>query len=185
MSISLSKGSSVNLTKEEPALKKIMIGLGWDTGQNIIDLDAAAFMLTNNGKIPSDEYFVFYNNLKSPEGALQHTGDNRTGEGEGDDEMILANLTLVHPTITDILITASIHDAKARGHHFGQLKNAFIRLYDVDNKREILKYTLDEKLENCTEIEFGKLQKRDNEWRFMALGNGSSKGLRGLVDMYA
>ncbi|HSZ24503.1 MAG TPA: TerD family protein [Cytophagaceae bacterium] len=185
MSISLSKGNSVNLTKEEPTLKKIMIGLGWDTGDNVIDLDACAFMLGANGKIPSDEYFVFYNNLKSPDNSIQHTGDNRTGEGEGDDEMILANLDLVNPKITEIIITASIHDARKRGQHLGQLKNAFIRLYDVDSKKEILKYILNEKLDHCTEIEFGKLQKVNEEWKFVALGNGSSKGLQGFVDIYA
>lgn len=184
MAVNLNKGSSVNLTKENPSLKKIMIGLGWDTGSHIIDLDASAFMLGRNGKVPNDNYFVFYNNLKSQDGAVQHTGDNRSGEGDGDDEMILANLNLVHQNIVEILFTVSIHDAKARGHHFGLLKNAFIRLYDVDSKREILKYTLDEKLENCTEVEFGKLQKIEGEWRFLAIGNGSSKGLQGLVDIY-
>ncbi len=184
MSVNLKKGSSVNLTKDEPALKKIMIGLGWDTANHLIDLDACAFMLGKNGKVPNDNYFIFYNNLKSQDGALQHTGDNRTGEGDGDDEMILANLDLVNPGITEILFTVSIHDAKARGHHLGQLKNAFIRLYDVDNKKEVLKYTLDEKLENCTEIEFGKLQRINDEWRFIAMGNGYSRGLQGFVDIY-
>lgn len=184
MAVNLTKGSSVNLTKESPSLKKIMIGLGWDTGRYIIDLDASAFLLGANGKVPNDNYFVFYNNLKSPDGALQHTGDNRTGEGDGDDEMILANLMSVDPAVNEILITVSIHDAKARSHHFGMLQNAFIRLYDVDSKKEILRYTLDENLENCTEVEFGKLQKINGEWKFLALGNGYSRGLQGLVDVY-
>lgn len=185
MSISITKGSSLNLTKEEPTLKKIMIGLGWDTGHYAMDLDASAFMLAKNGKIPADEYFIFYNNLKSPDGSLQHTGDNRTGEGEGDDEMILANMDLVHPDIEEILILVSIHHAKLREHHFGQLKNAFIRLYDVDNKKEILKYKLEDTFQNCTEVEFGKFQKINNEWRFTAQGNGTAKGLQSFVDMYA
>lgn len=185
MSINIKKGGTLNLSKDTPALNKIMIGLGWDTGDYIIDLDASAFMLGDNGKTPEDEYFVFYNNLKSPDGALQHTGDNRTGEGDGDDEMILANLSMVDADVKEILFTVSIHEAKAKNHHFGLLSNAFIRIYDVDNKVELLKYTLDEKLEGITEIEFGKLQKQNNEWKFTALGNGSSSGLQSFVDKYA
>jgi tellurium resistance protein TerD len=185
MSISLNKGSSLNLTKELPSLKNIMIGVGWDTGQYIIDLDASAFMLTTNGKIPQDEFFVFYNNLKSPDGALIHTGDNRTGEGEGDDEKIIADLSLVDHKITEILFVVSIHNADLREHHFGQLRNAFIRLYDIDNKKEILKYTLDDKLDKFTEVEFGKLHRVGNEWKFTAIGNGTSKGLQAYVDIYA
>ena len=185
MSINLKKGNSFNLTKEEPALKKAMVGLGWDNGSVIIDLDASAFMLGNNLKLPSDEYFIFYNNLKSPEGALQHTGDNRTGEGSGDDEMILTNLDLVDPRISEIYFIVSIHEGKSRNHTFGILKNAYIRIYDVDNKREVLRYTLDSERGDYTDMEFGKLQKINNEWRFVALGNGSNKGLQGFVDIYA
>ena len=184
MAVNLKKGNSVNLTKEQPTLNKIMVGLGWDTSSLVMDLDASAFMLERNGKVPNDNYFVFYNNLKSQDGALQHTGDNRTGEGEGDDEMLLVNLSVINTNISEIIFTVSIHDAKARGHHFGLVKNAFIRLYDIDNKTEILRYTLDEKFENYSEIEFGKLIKADNNWSFTAMGNGSSKGLQGFVDIY-
>jgi tellurium resistance protein TerD len=185
MSINLKKGNSFNLTKEEPTLKKVMIGLGWDSSNHNIDMDASAFMLGSNLKLPSDEYFVFYNNLKSPDSAVQHTGDNRTGEGSGDDEMILTNLDLINPGISEILFLVTIHEAKARGHHFGMLQNAYIRVYDVDGKREVLRYTLDAQRGNSSDMEFGKLQKFNNEWKFVALGNGSDKGLQGYVDIYA
>jgi tellurium resistance protein TerD len=184
MSINITKGRSFNLSKETPALRKIMIGLGWDTGEYIVDLDTSAFMLGADGKIPEDDYFIFYNNLVSPDGSFEHTGDNRTGEGDGDDEMILANLAKVNPAITEIIITVSIYDAVKKGHHFGLLQNAFIRLYDVDNKVELLKYTLNESHDNCTEIEFGKFQRKDKEWEFTAVGKGSSIGLQGFVDRY-
>ncbi|MFN3316397.1 MAG: TerD family protein, partial [Raineya sp.] len=141
MSIELSKGARLNLTKKEPTLKKVMIGLGWDLRQgNAVDLDASVFMIGQNGKIPADEYFVFYNNLKSPDGAVQHTGDNRTGAGDEDDEMILANLDLINPVINDILVTVSIHDAATRRHNFGMLSEAYIRIVDVESKREILRF---------------------------------------------
>jgi tellurium resistance protein TerD len=185
MSINLKKGGAFNLTKEEPTLKKVMIGLGWDTSSYNIDMDASVFMLGQNLKLPADEYFVFYNNLKSPDGSVQHTGDNRTGEGDGDDEMILANVEIINPAITEIIVMVSIYEAQSRGHNFGLLKNAFIRLYDVTTKREILRYNLDGDLGNYTDMEFGKLQKVNNEWKFIALGNGSSKGLQGYVDIYA
>lgn len=185
MSINLTKGNSFNLTKEEPALKKVMVGMGWDNGSNVIDLDASAFMVGSNLKLLADEYFIFYNNLKSPDGALQHTGDNRTGEGNGDDEMILTNLDLVNPLITEIYFIVTIHEAAARKHNFGLLKNAYIRIYDVDNKREVLRYSLNNEIGDYTDMEFGKLQKINNEWRFVAIGNGSNKGLQGFVHIYA
>ena len=185
MSINLKKGGSFNLTKDEPTLKKVMIGLGWDISNQGIDMDASAFMLGANLKLPSDNYFIFYNNLKSPDGGVQHTGDNRTGEGSGDDEMILVNLDLINADITEITFLVTIHEAKARGHHFGMLQNAYIRLYDVDSKREVLRYTLDAERGQNSDMEFGKLQKTNNEWKFVALGNGSEKGLQGYVDIYA
>jgi tellurium resistance protein TerD len=185
MSINLKKGNSFNLTKEEPALKKVMIGLGWDMSNYNIDLDASAFMLAGNMKLIADEYFVFYNNLKSPDGAVQHTGDNRTGEGSGDDEMILTNLDLINSSVNEILFLVTIHEAKARGHHFGMLQNAYIRIYDVEGKREVLRYTLDAERGDYSDMEFGKLVRINNEWKFVALGNGSTKGLQGYVDIYA
>jgi tellurium resistance protein TerD len=186
MAISLKKGGVFNLSKKEPALKKIMIGLGWEMkAGNAIDLDASVFMIGQNGKLVSEEFFVFYNNLKSPDGAVQHTGDNRTGAGDEDDEMILANLPLIHPAVTDIIITVSIHEAEARKHHFGLLQSAYIRIMDVENKREVLRYDLDAEFTSSTDIEFGRLRKIDNEWNFVASGIGSNKGLQGYVDAYA
>lgn len=185
MAINLQKGGSFNLTKEEPGLTKIMIGLGWEQTSQSVDLDASVFLLNSNGKLISDEYFVFYNNLKSPDGAIQHTGDNRTGKGDGDDEMILANLDLVNPVVTNILVVVTVHEAVARRHNFGLLKDAYIRLFDVETKREILRYDLDADNPTATEVEFGKLIKVNNDWKFVAVGNGTNKGLQGYVDIYA
>lgn len=186
MAISLQKGNRFNLSKKEPGLEKIMIGLGWEVKQgNTIDLDASAFMLGTNGKLLADEYFVFYNNLKSPDGALQHTGDNRTGVGDDDDEMILANMSLINSNVTDILITVSIHEANVRRHSFGLLNEAYIRILDVKTKREILRYDLDAEFGSNTDIEFGRLQKVNGDWSFVASGIGSNQGLQGYVDAYA
>jgi len=185
MAITLNKGGTVNLTKKEPALQKILIGLGWEfqQGKNI-DLDASIFMLNTHGKLPTDDYFVFYNNLKSPDGSVQHTGDNRTGAGDGDDEMILANLPLIASQVEEILIIVSIYDAHARRQHFGQLTEAYIRLVDVESNREILRYELDKEFDNCTEIIFGKLYKEHTEWHFTASGVGTNIGLQIYVDKY-
>lgn len=186
MAISLKKGGRFNLTKKEPGLEKIMIGLGWEVKPgNTIDLDASAFMIGSNGKLIADEYFIFYNNLKSPDGALQHTGDNRTGVGDDDDEMILANMSLINPSVSEILITVSIHEAAVRRHNFGLLNDAYIRIMDVSSKREILRYDLDAEFSNNTDVEFGKLQKVDGEWHFVASAIGSNQGLQGYVDAYA
>lgn len=186
MSISLKKGGSLNLTKEVPGLKKVMFGLGWEMKPSTpLDLDASVFILNSKLKLPSDEHFVFYNNLRSPDGSIQHTGDNRTGFGDDDDEMILCNLDLIDAAVFEILITVSIHEAEARGHSFGSLKDAYIRLYDVENKREILRYDLDEKNPTDAGMVFGKIQKQGTEWRFIAVGEGNGmSGLQGFVDKY-
>jgi tellurium resistance protein TerD len=185
MSIVLQKGGTLNLTKKEPSLKKVLIGLGWDfkTGYQV-DLDASVFMLNTNGKLPQDDYFIFYNNLRSPEGAVQHTGDNRSGVGEDDDEMILANLSLVPNTIKDLVFVVTIHDAEARKHNFGLLSEAYIRLVDVETKREILRYDLDADFAKSTDVEFGRIQHIDGEWIFKASGIGGVAGLQGYVDKY-
>ena len=185
MSINLKKGNSFNLTKNQPALKKIMIGLGWEMVSQRIDLDASVFMNASNGKLLSDSYFIFYNNLNSPDGAIKHTGDNRSGAGEDDDEMILANLDVINPSIEEIIIAVSIHEAIERKHHFGLLSDAYIRLFDVENQKEILRYDLDAEFGGSTEVVFGKLTKKNNEWIFTAAGIGHSKGLQGLIDIYA
>jgi tellurium resistance protein TerD len=187
MSISLKKGMSFNLSKKEPSLQKAMVGLGWEIRSEggTLDLDVSVFMLTANRKLLSDEYFVFYNNLKSPDGALQHTGDNRTGNDDDDDEIVLVNLSKIHPDIVEILFVVSIHEAETRRHHFGLLNDAYIRIVDVDSKREILRYDLDNEFGGSTDVEFGKLYRQDNEWHFTAIGNGSKKGLEGYVAIYA
>ncbi len=185
MSINLKKGNSFNLTKNEPGLKKLMIGLGWEVVSQRLDLDSSIFMVGANGKLLADEYFVFYNNLNSPDGAIKHTGDNRTGMGDDDDEMILANLDIINRDVQEIIVAASIHEAESRRHHFGMLADAYIRLYDVENQREVLRYDLDAEFSGNTEVVFGKLAKVNNEWHFTAVGQGSNKGLQGLINIYA
>ncbi|MGD1839961.1 MAG: TerD family protein [Thermonemataceae bacterium] len=186
MAITLKKGGTFNLTKKEPSLKKILIGLGWEVKRgNALDLDASVFMLGESGKLPADEFFVFYNNLKSPDGALQHTGDNRTGEGDEDDEMILATLELIDQRVEEILAVVSIHEAKNRNHNFGLLSEAYIRIVDVETKREILRFDLDEEYPTATDMEFGRIKRENGEWVFIASGIGANKGLQGYVDMYA
>lgn len=163
-----------------------MIGLGWELKTtSLMDLDASVFMLGENGKLPADEFFVFYNNLKSPDGAVQHTGDNRTGAGDEDDEMILANLSMIDRKVSELLIVITIHEALLRRQNFGLLTDAYIRLVDMETKREILSYDLDESFAKDTDVEFGKLKKVDGEWLFIASGIGGTKGLEGYVNAYA
>lgn len=186
MEISLKKGGTFNLSKKEPGLEKVMIGLGWEMKPgNKLDLDASVFMLGKTGKLVENEFFIFYNNLKSPDGSVQHTGDNRTGRGEGDDEMILLNMSLIDERVEEILICATIHEAEARSHNFGCLEDAYIRIVDVESKREILRYDLDAQNPYDTDLEFGKLSLQHGEWVFTASSVGSTKGLQGYVDMYA
>jgi tellurium resistance protein TerD len=183
--VSLRKGEVVNLMKKAPSIKKIMIGLGWEVKNgNPLDLDASVFMLNRHGKTLNKDYFVFFNNLKSPDGSIAHTGDNRTGVGDGDDEMILANLPIIHQEIEEILIVVSIYDAESRRHNFGLLKEAYVRIVDMETQVEILQFDLDESFPRYTEVEFGKLQKVNNEWHFKATGIGTNIGLQGYVDRY-
>lgn len=184
-SFNLKKGNTFNLTKNEPGLKKIMFGLGWEMKSQQLDLDASVFMVGSNGKLVSDSHFVFYNNLQSPDGSIKHTGDNRTGQGDEDDEMILCNLDLIDSRVEEIIITITIHEAKERNHHFGMLSDAYIRLYDVETKREILTYDLDAEFSGTTDVIFGKLCRKNNEFHFTAVGQGSTKGLQGFIDIYA
>ena len=186
MGISLKKGGTFNLSKKEPGLEKIMIGLGWEMlSQNQVDLDASVFMVGSNGKLPTEEYFVFYNNLKSLDGSVQHTGDNRTGQGDGDDEMILMNLSSVNTQVDEVILIASIHDALLKNHNFGLLQDAYIRIVDVATDREILRFDLDENYPKDTDMEFGRLMKKDGDWIFSATGIGSTQGLQGFVNRYA
>jgi tellurium resistance protein TerD len=184
MSVSLSKGGNVSLSKEAPGLRAVLVGLGWDvrttTGADF-DLDASALMLGENGKILSDSHFVFFNNLKSPDGSVEHTGDNLTGEGEGDDEVIKVNLASVPPEVDKIAVAVSIYDAEPRGQSFGQVRNAFIRVVNQDGGTEITRYDLSEDASTETAMIFGELYRNGAEWKFRAVGQGYSSGLRGIA----
>jgi tellurium resistance protein TerD len=186
MPITLKKGNSFDLTKKAPSLKKILIGLGWDVrpGSNV-DLDAVCFMLGGNKKLIDDSYFVFYNNLRSGDKSVEHTGDNRTGVGEGDDEMILVNLAQVNPQVEEMLFVVTINDAFTKNHNFGLLENAFIRIVNVETNEEILRYNLDVEYAEATEVEFGKLVKDGSDWKFDAVGISTDKGIQGFVSVNA
>jgi tellurium resistance protein TerD len=184
MSVSLSKGGNVSLSKEAPGLRAVLVGLGWDvrttTGADF-DLDASALMVGGSGKILSDQHFVFFNNLKSPDGSVEHTGDNLTGEGEGDDEVIKVNLASVPPDVDKVVVAVSIYDAESRQQTFGQVRNAFIRVVNQDDNREITRYDLSEDASTETAMIFGELYRSGAEWKFRAVGQGYSTGLRGIA----
>ncbi|GAC80395.1 tellurium resistance protein TerD [Gordonia malaquae] len=184
MSVSLAKGGNVSLAKEAPGLTAVTIGLGWDvrtTSGVDFDLDGSALALGANGKVPSDQHFVFYNNLRSPDGSIEHTGDNLTGEGDGDDESINVDLAAVPPEIASIVFPVSIHDAVARGQSFGQVRNAFIRVVNRANGAEIARYDLTEDASSETAMSFGELYRYNGEWKFRAIGQGYASGLAGIA----
>ncbi len=184
MPISLSKGQKVSLTKDNPGLKKVVVGLGWDTNAfdtgADFDIDSSAFLLTESGKVSKPEDFVFYGNLKHPSGAVTHCGDNRTGVGEGDDEQIKIDLSKIPAEITKIDFTVTIHEAEARRQNFGQINNSFIRIYNEETNEEILRYDLGEDFSIETAAVFGELYKHGNEWKFNAIGSGYQGGLAAL-----
>jgi tellurium resistance protein TerD len=193
MSINLVKGQKISLDKAAGAsndaggLVAIGVGLGWDTNESVgsdFDLDASAFCLGSNGKLPGGDHFIFYNNLALPNGAVTHTGDNLTGEGEGDDETIMVDMSKDGGAIEEIVFVVTIHDAEGRRQNFGQVRNAFIRIYNAATNEEILKYELDEDFSVETALSFGRLYKRNGEWKFEASGSGSSGGLQSYVDKY-
>lgn len=184
MSVNLTKGQKVSLTKGNPGLKKIFVGLGWDvnsfdTGADF-DLDASAFLLNASGRVAQASDFVFYGNLNHPSGAVTHTGDNLTGEGEGDDEAIMVDLSLVPGSVEKIAFTATIYDADARKQTFGQVNNAYIRIYDEVTGQEILRYDLGEDFSIETAVVFGELYRNNGEWKFNAIGSGYQGGLAAL-----
>ncbi|MBD5183224.1 MAG: TerD family protein [Bacteroidales bacterium] len=183
MAINLEKGQRVAVE-----LPKFTVGLGWDTNETStgydFDLDASAFILGANGKIMEDEFFVFYNNLQSPDGAVEHTGDNLTGEGEGDDESIKVDLSLIDPRANEIIFVVTIHKADERKQNFGQVRNAFIRIYNTVTGEEMLRYDLDEDFSIETAVEFGRLYKRDGKWKFEAIGTGQKAGLAKYLEKY-
>jgi tellurium resistance protein TerD len=184
MSVSLSKGGNVSLSKEAPGLQAVLVGLGWDvrttTGADF-DLDASAMMIGADGKILSDAHFIFFNNLTSPDGSVEHTGDNLTGEGEGDDEAIKVNLVGVPPEVDKITVTVSIYDADTRQQSFGQVRNAFIRVVNQADNKEITRYDLSEDASTETAMIFGELYRNGAEWKFRAVGQGYSTGLAGIA----
>ncbi|MEW1550164.1 TerD family protein [Streptomyces tsukubensis] len=184
MGVSLSKGGNVSLTKEAPGLTAVIVGLGWDvrttTGTDF-DLDASALLIDGGGKVISDQHFVFFNNLKSPEGAVEHTGDNLTGEGEGDDEQIKVDLAAVPANAEKIVFPVSIHEGESRGQSFGQVRNAFIRVVNQAGGAELARYDLSEDASTETAMVFGELYRHGAEWKFRAVGQGYASGLRGIA----
>lgn len=188
MPISLQKGQKVSITKENPGLSKVVVGLGWDvnafdTGGDF-DLDAAAFLLTDNGKVSRQEDFVFFGNLQHVSGSVEHMGDNRTGAGDGDDEQIRVDLSMVPDNIKKIAFTVTIYDAEQRRQNFGQVSNAFIRIYNEQSGEEMLRYDLGEDFSIETAAVFGELYKNGNEWKFNAIGSGYQGGLAALCANY-
>ncbi|WP_327703789.1 TerD family protein [Streptomyces decoyicus] len=184
MGVSLAKGGNVSLSKEAPGLTAVTVGLGWDvrttTGADY-DLDASALLCTEAGKVVSDAHFIFYNNLTSPDGSVQHTGDNLTGEGEGDDESIDVTLSGVPAEIAKIVFPVSIHDAESRGQSFGQVRNAFIRVVNKADGAELARYDLSEDASTETAMVFGELYRHGAEWKFRAVGQGYASGLAGIA----
>lgn len=184
MAVSLRKGQKVDLTKGNPSLKKILIGLGWDVnkydGGFDFDLDAAAFLLNDTGKVNGDEDFVFYNNLKHTSGSVEHLGDNLTGEGEGDDEEIKIDLEKVPANVSKIDFTVTIYDAETRNQTFGQVSNAYIRVVDDATGTELIRYDLGEDFSVETAVVVGELYRHGGEWKFNAIGSGFSGGLAAL-----
>jgi tellurium resistance protein TerD len=184
MGVSLSKGGNVSLTKEAPGLAAVLVGLGWDartTSGADFDLDASALMVDPNGKILGDSYFVFFNNLTSPDGSVEHTGDNLTGEGDGDDETIKVNLAAVPAEVDKIVVAVSIYDAENRGQSFGQVRNAYIRIINQADNSEIARYDLSEDASSETAMIFGEIYRNSGEWKFRAVGQGYSSGLAGIA----
>lgn len=187
MALSLQKGGNLSLSKTDPSLTKILVGLGWDertTDGSSFDLDASAFLLTAGDKVRNDSDFIFYNQLKSPDGSVEHTGDNRTGQGEGDDESVKVDLSKVPAEITKIAFTVTIHDAEARRQNFGQVSNAFIRIVNDLTGTEIVRYDLAEDYSTETAMVFGELYRHNNEWKFRAVGQGYSGGLKAMCDQF-
>jgi tellurium resistance protein TerD len=182
--VTLRKGGNVSLTKQVAALSAISVGLGWDvvegTGPDV-DLDASALVCGRDGRVRSDDYFVFFNNLTSPDGTVRHTGDNLTGEGDGDDEVVEVDLARMSPEVERIVFAVSIYEADARRQSFGQVTNAFIRVVNRDDGQEIARYDLSEDASGETAMIFGEVYRRDGEWKFRAVGQGYASGLHGIA----
>ncbi len=187
MAISLAKGGNLSLSKSDPNLVRILIGLGWDeraTDGQDFDLDASAFLLNSSGKVRGDHDFIFYNQLKSADGAVEHTGDNRSGQGDGDDESILVDLSKVASDVDKIAITVTIHDGGSRNQNFGQVANAFIRVVNQDTGLEIVRFDLAEDYSTETAMVFGEVYRHNGEWKFRAVGQGYTGGLQAMCQQY-
>jgi tellurium resistance protein TerD len=183
MAINLQKGQRETLN-----LPQFIIGLGWDTNSaatgSQFDIDASVFVLGENKKMLSDQHFVFYNNLKTPDGAVEHSGDNLTGDATGDDEQIRIDLSKIDAQVVEICVVVTIHDAESRRQNFGQIRNSFVRVFDGSNNIELLKYELDEDFSIETAVEFGRIYKRQNVWKFEAVGAGTRGGLQDFLTKY-
>ncbi|WP_184544281.1 TerD family protein [Mucilaginibacter sp. FT3.2] len=183
MAINLQKGQ-----REAINAPRFTIGLGWDTNSSstgsAFDLDASVFVLGDNKRLVADDYFVFYNNLHSPDGAIEHTGDNLTGDGDGDDEQVKVDLSKIAAQVSEICIVVTIHEAEARRQNFGQVRNSFIRIFDTATGADILKYELEEDFSIETAVEFGRIYKKDNNWKFEAVGVGMKGGLQDYLNKY-
>ncbi|AZB91238.1 TerD family protein [Acinetobacter sp. IRS14] len=187
MAISLTKGGNVSLTKEAPGITKTTVGLGWNprvTDGVAFDLDAIAFLVNENGKVRADNDFIFFNNLKSSDGSVVHNGDNRTGEGHGDDETLSVDLSMVPADVSKVIFAVTIYDGQTRNQNFGQVANAYIRVSNNAGGSEIARYDLSEDSSTETAMIFGELYKHGSEWKFRAIGQGFAGGLGPLAASY-
>lgn len=187
MAISLNKGGNLSLSKTDPSLNQVLVGLGWDaraTDGTDFDLDASAFLLSENGKVRGEHDFIFYNQTRSPEGSVEHTGDNRTGAGDGDDEAVRINLAQVPADVQKIAITVTIHEGESRGQNFGQVQNAFIRVVNDPSNTEIVRFDLNEDYSTETAMIFGELYRHNGEWKFRAVGQGYAGGLSAMCQQF-
>jgi len=187
MGISLSKGGNVSLSKTDPTLKNVIVGLGWDarpTEGADFDLDASAFMVKEDGKVRSDSDFIFYNQTKSTCGSVEHTGDNRTGAGDGDDEAVIILLDKVPTDVQRIVFCVTIHDAEMRKQNFGQVNHAYVRVVNKDSNNEVTRYDLSEDASIETAMVFGEIYRHSGEWKFKAVGQGYAGGLAALAKQY-
>jgi tellurium resistance protein TerD len=187
MGISLSKGGNVSLSKTDPSLKNVLVGLGWDarpTDGADFDLDASAFMVKEDGKVRSDSDFIFYNQTKSTCGSVEHTGDNRTGAGDGDDEAVIVLLDKIPADVQRVVFSVTIHDAEVRKQNFGQVNHAYVRIVNKDSNNEVARYDLSEDASIETAMIFGEIYRHSGEWKFKAVGQGYAGGLAALAKQY-
>ncbi|MET9490232.1 TerD family protein [Nocardia sp. NPDC006630] len=181
------RGGNVSLSHRAPNLTAVAVGLGWDVRATVgddFDLDASALAVGGDQRVPTDRHFVFYNNLRSPDGAIEHTGDHLTGSGAGDDEVITVDLVDLPPTVTNVVFSVSIHDAEVRGQTFGQVRNAYIRVVDRATRTELARYDLTEDAAEETAVVCGELYRQGPEWKFRAIGRGYASGLAGIARDY-